>query len=141
MGEALTIFDFPDLLPQTIHEIIAAIGEEAADKLVKRYGGALLPVGKGKVMTERFAELIDTIGEQSARELCGFFCHEDIYIPICQKAEIAVRDYKITADFDRMTTQEKPLSATRAVEFLAPKYGVSNRMIWNILKKPLPPHR
>lgn len=138
----MDIFDYPDLLPESVHEIAGVIGNEATEKLVKAIGGARFKMGKGVVETERLAILHEALGEEKTHELLEVYGGEELYIPCCHSAFRAARNDAIYDDFFRLKEQGK--SGLMAATELAAKYCISERTIYtiagysnNIKRKPI----
>lgn len=132
MMKQYSIFDFPELLPDTALHIAAVIGEEAAEKLIENIGGARFKMGKGCVKTERLAILTEAIGEQTALQLLKVFGGEEMYIPRCEKAVREARNRNLLHDWQQSLDSGK--SQLMTCSKLAVKYRISDRTIYTIVK-------
>lgn len=133
MMKQYSIFDFPDLLPETALHIAAVIGNEAAEKLINAIGGARFKMGKGRLKTERLAMLTEALGEQTALDLLEVFGGEEIYIPRCDNAVKEVRNRNLLHDWQESLDSGKSKSMTCSK--LAVKYRISDRTIYTIVKE------
>jgi Mor family transcriptional regulator len=70
----------------------------------------------------------------------GFFGGTSIYIPRCNALVNRLRQRNIIKDFSHSTRRGS--SSTAAVANLARRHGISDRRVWQILKKEnsVPPH-
>lgn len=129
MGE-ITI----DALPEVAREIAEIIGLSRTVTLVDRLGGTTFPISKRmtRLGELRFAILSDVIGCDAASALSKHYGGTNLYIPRCSKALRCLRDARIIEEFDRKIGK---LSANAIVSELALAYKLSDRQIWNVLKK------
>jgi len=111
-----------DDLPPVVAEMRRLIGTAATLALVRAYGGASL------YMPERFdAEhlIVPIVGHEAAQILMRQFARERIYIPKCDGALNIRRNIQISRRYEAGTP----------VRHLAHEHGLSERQIWNILKR------
>lgn len=106
-------------------EIIELIGKEAHQKLVAVFGGKQIRISGSPESLNRYATVI---GLAKAQILCNL-CKEGIYVYVAKKSpdELKDRDRSIIEDY----------SSGKSIEYLAEANLLSERQIWNILKKPL----
>lgn len=135
----MTEFDkVKQLLPQSVLEIIDVIGFTATEQLVRKIGGARFKFGKGKIGTQRLEMLIDAIGEEKTNELLKVFGGDEFYLPRCGDALRELRNQRFRAEFSEMKIRDG-VSGLMAMTVLCPKYGISDRMGYQILKQKTPP--
>lgn len=124
------------LLPESARQLAALIGLPHTLKLVERLGGTTFPVSKNKTPAgiARFEVLADVVGEDHAHQLCRHFGGFPLYIPACAEALRALRDQTINTRFESLV--RTGTSANAAVAELARAHRLSDRRVWDILKKP-----
>lgn len=127
----MSIFDYPDLIPESVHEIANVIGNEATEKLVKAVGGARFKMGKGMIETERLGILYEALGDEKTHELLEVYGGEELYIPCCNAALRAARNDAVYDDFFELKEQGE--NGLMAVTKLAAKYRISERTIYTIV--------
>jgi hypothetical protein len=125
----VTLEDVRQYLPESAQEIALIIGVENLERFIKEFGGTTFKFSKGR----NFTHLKNVIGEESAEKIQKFFANEEVYIPLCQTALRVLRNYRIKADFIYYT-QKQGLSGRKSMLHLAPKYQLSNRTLWEIIK-------
>jgi len=123
-----------DTLPATARELAQLIGMQKALHLVETLGGTTFPVPKRetKLGELRFNVLADVVGVEAADAMVRRFHGTDLYIPRCAEALRNARDAAICAEYDRLTTS---MSGNEAVQRLARAHRLSDRHIFNILKR------
>jgi len=126
-------------LPASVAELVDLIGLDTAMKLVRTLGGTTFPVPKRatKLGELRYNVLADVVGVDAADALVKHFGGEELYIPRCSAALQTVRDAEINNYFVAETNKGR--SSAEVVFYLARQYHLSDRRIWNILKR-VPPH-
>lgn len=125
-------------LPRGFGEMADFIGMEAAARLLNRHAGQMLTITKGKTPQGKksLIPLEQLLGRRAVRRLIEYAGgSRSLYVPFCHTLKIHIRNSRITADFDRLTTGSRPLTAIAAANFLAKKYGIGQRSIFNILKQ------
>ncbi|EGT81166.1 mor transcription activator family protein [Haemophilus quentini] len=128
---ALILADVKKYLPEIVQDIAEIIGLENLENFLKQFGGVVFNFTKGKGY---FPILEQTLGTELANKLQAFFSGEkNVYIPRCNVALRVLRNARIKADFDYYT-QEQGLSARKTMLQLAPKYQLSDRALWQIIK-------
>ena len=92
-----------------------------------------LPKDKGHVLRK-------SLGVRCLRKLMAVFGGTSIYVPRCTALMNRLRQRDIIKDFSRSTRRGS--SSTAAVANLARRHGISDRRVWQILKKEnsVPPH-
>lgn len=129
-------FDHVELsqLPAVARELAEVIGMRNAMRLVDAFGGTTFPVPKRetKLGELRFATLASVIGPEAADALVKRFGGTDLYIPRCVEALRGARDAAICAEYDRLV---QTMSGNEAVQRLARQHQLSDRHIFNILKR------
>lgn len=124
------------VLPRQILEIAEAIGMPATQLLVNELGGTTWPVAQGKrrLGIIRHEALVKVIGIEAAEIMAQRWANVQLYIPRCDAALRAVRDFKINAEF--VQGIRDGVSANLLVSQLARDNSLSDRRIWDILKSP-----
>lgn len=77
--------------------------------------------------------LCRTLGRPALRRLMAVFGGTSVYVPRCSALLTRLRQHEIIADFSRRTA--RGVSSVTAVSRLARLHGLSDRRIWQILKK------
>lgn len=126
------MFDLPaESLPQTAHELIRLLGSCAAVELMVKLGGRVFLVPKtdrGETEPNRNA-LYDIVGAEAARALIHHFGGDRLYIPSCRNYGKQARNRAIVRAYD----------GGESVGRIALRYSLSERMVWNILKRTVMP--
>jgi Mor family transcriptional regulator len=112
-------------LPQSMTQLVALIGLDAALALVNRWGGLTIEVPRGLGSGRVIEELRAVLGTEAANTFMQTFGGEDFYIPRCAQLLRDARDLSIQADYDAGT----------AVAELARKHHLSERSVWTTLKR------
>ena len=73
------------------------------------------------------------LGLACLRKLMAAFGGTSIYVPRCSALMTRMRHHDIIKDFSRSTAHGS--SSTSAVSTLARRHGISDRRVWQILKK------
>lgn len=121
------------LLPESVQDIVDIIGLQAAEQLVKAIGGARFKFGKGKEDTPRLNMLFSAIGEAKTYELLRVFGGCEVYVPRCEHALRELRNERFRNDFIRLTETEG-VSGLMAMTMLCPKYAISERTGYTIMR-------
>ncbi len=119
-------------LPDTFLQLEAVAGTKAALLLVSGHGGEQYPVAKGVTGQgrRRNTRLAALVGEAAALRLAAAYGQQrNIAIPTCRKAREVLRNREIRAAYDTAEGLGMPPAA------LARRYGLSQRAIFNILKR------
>jgi len=114
-------------MPPTVREIAHLVGDAAAMRVVTRYGGRQIRF-HGKIRHDLEA----IIGPDATRLLTGYFGVIEVYIPRCIAEVRQARNAALRERFDSLT---KSISARAAVATLAEEFYLSDRTVWNLLKK------
>lgn len=122
------------ILPSMVQDLIKIIGLPLALQLVEELGGTTFPVSRNKrrLGQVRYAALADVVGVPAADILTRHYGGDEIYIPRCAAALRELRNRQLRADFDRMCVLH---SAQHVVTELVRKYRLSDRWVWEILKR------
>lgn len=127
----LSLVDVKQYLPEIVQQIGDIIGAENLEPFLKQFGGTTFNFSKGR---DYFPILKQALGAELANKLQAFFDGEkNVYIPFCVVALRVLRNARIKADFDYYT-QEQGLSARKTMLKLAPKYHLSDRALWKVIK-------
>lgn len=121
------------LLPETMQDIVEVIGLQAAEQLVTAIGGARFKFGKGKEDTPRLHILFSAIGEAKTYELLRVYGGEELYVPRCENALRELRNERFRNEFLNLTEVEGK-SGLMAMTELCPKYGISERTGYTIMR-------
>ncbi|KUM02921.1 DNA transposition protein [Chromobacterium subtsugae] len=124
----------PNLLPETVRLIAGMIGLPNTLKLVENLGGTTFPVSKkrSRLGEARYLALAEVVGVEAADRLCQHYGGDLLYIPRCASALRRLRDYAICEAFDRLSRE---LGSNAAVSQLAQQHRLTDRRIWDILKR------
>lgn len=124
------------VLPRQVLDIADAIGLPATQRLVEKLGGTTWLVAKGvrRLGIIRHQALVDVIGIEAADIMAKRWANVQLYIPRCDAALRAVRDFDINAQY--VEGVRNGVSANALVACLALKHNLSDRRIWEILKTP-----
>jgi len=112
-------------LPASLDEVIEVIGESSTLQLINAFGGTTqrLPAMRNAVEQHEMAVII---GMEKLHQLIkAIGASRYVYIPRCADGLRQKRDREIVKRFSESNT----------VEQLAREYGLSDRQVWNILKK------
>jgi len=109
-----------------IDEFIALVGEDAFIKLACVFGGGKLYIGDTEHMVQK---LTIVMGDEAAHKMIQAYKGGWINVPKHTSAALAVRNRQIIQDCDAGFTMRQ----------LAQKYELTDRRIYYIMKKPIPP--
>lgn len=129
------------MLPGAVQTIARLIGLPATLKLVEDFGGLTLrlPIGAREAGRIILDELSRSIGQGATKILAKHYAATPLYVPNCKPALINARDAALVGD--RTWLAARGLPERRIVQCLALRYGISERHVWTILKKPQPKAR
>lgn len=116
-----------DKTPAIVQEIATLVGDDAATRLVERFGGLDVLFKRGA------SEVSALIGSTNALVLFQHFAGTPVHIPMCVAYMKRRRNESILREFDVLT---KDMSARKAVACLARKHRLGERTVWGLLKKP-----
>ncbi|MDD4701830.1 MAG: Mor transcription activator family protein [Desulfovibrio sp.] len=125
-------------LPENIRQIWHALGGhekgrlEDLWRLLETYGGQTIRV-PATIPAERHHPLLRRLGKRCTGKLVAAFGGTPVYVPRCTSVLTKLRQQEIIETFSRHTA--RGTSSTAAVACLARRHGLSDRQIWNILKK------
>lgn len=100
--------------------------------VLRAFGGQCIRVPR-KVPKDRTHPLRKTLGLKCLRKLMATFGGTNLYVPRCTALMTRLRQHEIIKGFSRSTGRGS--SSTAAVSSLARRHGVSDRRVWQILKK------
>jgi Mor family transcriptional regulator len=119
--------------PASIDEVRNAIGNEKTLTLVKKWGGITIRL-PAKANTLESNELAQAIGLDALKALCKALGHARyLYLPRCADVLRNSRDIEIIAKAEAAIRNNAPL--TPLVDEIALEYGLSDRQVWNIMKR------
>ena len=119
-----------EYLPEIVLEMVELVGFVEVEKIIHQFGGTTFRFTDGAVY---FPKLKALIGVESAVKLREYFCAEEVYIPRCEVALRLLRNERLKAHFDFITQNEKKSGRTAMLE-LCPKYCISDRQAWEIVR-------
>lgn len=125
-------------LPETARLLQEALGGMRPFwRLLHNYGGQSLRVPSREPCAEH--PLCQTLGVGAVRGLIAMFGGTSVYVPRCSSLLNRLRQHEIITAFSQSTS--RGTSSVTAVAQLAKRYNLSDRRIWQILKKTpsLPP--
>ncbi len=130
----MNIKDAQHLLPQSVQEIITVIGVDDTAKLVELIGGISVefPATAG-VMPPALRLCRDDIDEITLERLCYHYAGERLYIPRCEAALRHLKKAQFINELAALVEDGESLSA--AIRRLCPKYQISDRTAWELLKQ------
>ena len=100
--------------------------------VLRAFGGQCIRVPRN-VPKDRTHPLRKTLGLKCLRKLMATFGGTSLYVPRCTALVTRLRQHEIVKGFSRSTGGGS--SSTAAVSSLARRHGVSDRRVWQILKK------
>lgn len=120
-----------EVLPSVVLEMIDLIGYANTLKMIEHFGGSEFWFSDG---AHYFPRLKAVLGKECATQLRQYFNIEKVYIPRCDAALRLARNYQFKAEFDWLT-KSKGISGRLAMLELCPKYKITNRRAWEILRE------
>ena len=108
-------------------------------RLLHAFGGQSIRVPRSMPKDKAHA-LRKNLGVACLRKLMDVFGGTNVYVPRCTALVNSLRQRNIIKDFSHCTRRGS--SSTAAVSNLARRHGISDRRVWQILKKEnsVPPH-
>lgn len=124
-----------DELPQTVQDMITAIGLNHTLIVVQALGGTTwrFAVGKGETGEAKRAALAELVGEETENILHQFYARDEIYLPRCAALLRKLRNIKIHQQFDQDIANGS--TARDSVAALARTHRLSDRHVWDILNE------
>lgn len=126
----MTFDDVLELLPESATALIDVIGIAQTKVFIEKFGGVEIQFTNGNVYAPK---IIECLGEEDAKKVLKHFKNEKLYIPRCSVATRTLRNLKFKAEFEFLT-KEKGISGRLAMIELCPKYNISDRAAWEIVK-------
>ena len=123
--------DVERLLPDTIRQIESVIGLSATTALINAFGGQTMFVPSKECAS--WHAIAEVIGEPATVALAKALGGDELYIARCVNAMRELRNRRIRARFDRLTTGDSPMTAGAAYAALVQEYKLSDRQIRKIL--------
>ena len=127
-------------LPDNVRIIWKAIDDlHQFWRLLHAFGGQSIRVPRS-MPKDKGHRLRKNLGVACLRKLMAIFGGTSIYVPRCTALMNRLRQRNIIKDFSHRTRRGS--SSTAAVANLARRHGISDRRVWQILKKEnsVPPH-
>lgn len=123
------------LLPESIHDMVGIIGLSATMQIVEMLGGISVRFpAKGGQLHPEIECYREVLGDDILDTLGEYFRGEIVYIARCDAALSYIRNQRFVDEVATLT--EDGLSTTAAIMRLCPKYKISDRYAWEILKTP-----
>lgn len=119
------------MLPDTMQLIRAAVGIDAATAFAAEFGGRTLYIPQAPCAG--WHAIAEVIGEPATKALAAQLGGDELYIPSCAGAQRELRDRRIRAVFDKMTTGATRTSAAAAYAAISQSFHLSDRRIQEIL--------
>jgi Mor family transcriptional regulator len=117
-----------EFLPSTAQELVEVIGINATIDLVKTFPGDDLKIPEVVNGTSRMWEiLVETVGAEAAAKLVHRYGGTAIYVPVCQRALLVVRNRTIIERFDK----------GEAFDQLRRDFKMTRRHLFRVLKTPV----
>jgi hypothetical protein len=92
-----------------------------------------VPKGQAPLGRRRYEMLADVVGTEAANALVAHYGGYELYVPRCAAVLQAARDAQINEIFVNETNKGR--SSAEVVFHLARRYKLSDKRVWNILKK------
>ena len=127
-------------LPDNVRIIWRAVNDlRQFWRLLHAFGGQSIRVPRS-LPKDKGHTLRKNLGVACLRKLMAVFGGTSIYVPRCAALINRLRQRNIIKDFSHSTRRGS--SSTAAVASLARRHGISDRRVWQILKKEnsVPPH-
>lgn len=115
-----------DSLPETMQELERVLGSFPALRLMAVHGGGTISIPVTLNPKHRLAEIV---GLDAMTDLVAHFGGELLYIPKPDKRALYLRNQIIIQRYNEAEPVKK----------IAKDYKLTERQVWRILKKPLPP--
>ncbi|WP_410685679.1 Mor transcription activator family protein [Avibacterium paragallinarum] len=122
--------DVADCLPPVVLEMVDLVGFDVTEKIVRHFGGVCFLFSDGTIYFPRLKSLV---GLENATILRQYFKSEEVYIPRCDVALRTLRNTRLVNEF-LIKTQVEEKSGRAAMLELCPKYALSDRQAWEIVR-------
>lgn len=122
--------DVAELLPPVVLEMVDLVGFDVTEKIIRHFGGVCFLFSDGSIYFPRLKALI---GSENATTLRRYFKSEEVYIPRCDVALRTLRNTRLVNEF-LIKTQVEGKSGRAAMFDLCPKYALSDRQAWEIVR-------
>ncbi|MEE6042751.1 Mor transcription activator family protein [Avibacterium paragallinarum] len=122
--------DVADCLPPVVLEMVDLVGFDVTEKIIRHFGGVCFLFSDGAMY---FPKLKSLVGLEHATALRQYFKSEEVYIPRCEVALRTLRNIRLVNDF-LIKTQVEGKSGRAAMLELCPKYALSDRQAWEIVR-------
>ncbi|MDR1889641.1 MAG: hypothetical protein LBQ81_09740 [Zoogloeaceae bacterium] len=137
--ELLALAALPNF-PDSAIDLIKIAGLKGAAGVITAFPGVSFPVpavvGGGNAQgAKNWDRLVKAAGEAVAARIVRHWRGTEMYVPSCRSAQWSQAQDAIRARFDHLT-QERGYSGNEAVFELALEYGVTDRAIQLVLKRP-----
>lgn len=120
-------------LPENARQIWRALNDMRQFwRVLHSFGGQSIRVPR-TLPKKKSHSLRKMLGLACLRKLMAAFGGTSIYVPRCSALMTRMRHHDIIKDFSRSTAHGS--SSTSAVSTLARRHGISDRRVWQILKK------
>lgn len=131
----MRLSDVRELLPANMQELTRVIGLTASIRLAEALGGTTIHIASGQTPRGKICKqmLEGVIGERYAAEVARHWPKQLMYIPRCAEALREMRNLEMSLRFEQDTGAGQ--SSNKVVAQLALQYKLSDRQIWNILKR------
>lgn len=105
-------------------ELVKTLGLPAALRLVERFGGTRLPYLPPADKVKPDHPLVEVIGLEALRDICGLWPQERPYIPLAAQYLRDERDRELQRDAAELTVPQ-----------LARKYEITERHVYRVLTR------
>ena len=122
-------------LSRGTNEMLELIGAETTAAVLNAYSGQVLFLAKGVSAAgkKRVQQIADTIGRQNAEKLIAVYGGQrQIHVSANHALHRHLRNRRIIAEFDRLTTGSQAITGVAAANLLAQQYRVSARLVHKI---------
>ena len=120
------------LLPESVRLLRQVLEDDAAlHRLLSHCGGLTLRIPRRFPAEEHLLRAL--LPEPALRRLLGAYGGTCLYIPRCARLARQVRQRELLGAFSRHTATGT--SSNAEVRFLARRYGITDRRVWQLLKQ------
>ena len=135
---AESLYQVADLLPPTVADMVRTIGIEPTLRLVTALGGTSYDFPVGVADSPRLRVLQDILAPDEIERLLAIYGGARYYIPRCKAALRELRNREFRAAVELMVARDG-ISQKLAIQQLAPRYDITERWAYEILKPPAKP--